>query len=235
MLPSASAHSCSAGCCLIAFLIVETRAAEPILPLWVFSRRLLSTTSLVSLGVGAIVIGLSAYVPTYLEGSLGATPIVAGLALAALTLGWPVSASQAGRLYLRIGFRNTALIGLGFATLGSLSLAAFAHTPSLAIVAVSCFVIGIGMGLCAVPTLIAAQSSVEWNQRARRHRRQPVLALDRQRRRRGHLRRDRQRADRLVGGCAHLDGGSDLVVVRSLRRGRDRGDRDGGGGTGDAA
>ena len=153
------------GLLVLAFLYVETRAAEPILPLWVFSRRLLSSTSLVSLGVGAIVIGLSAYVPTYLEGSLGAPPIVAGLALAALTLGWPLSASQAGKLYLRIGFRNTALIGLGFAIIGSSALAYYAHTPSIAIVAVTCFIIGIGMGLVAVPTLISAQSSVGWEQR----------------------------------------------------------------------
>jgi EmrB/QacA subfamily drug resistance transporter len=153
------------GLLLVAFLFVETRAAEPILPLWVFSRRLLSSTSLVGLGVGAVTIGLSAYVPTYLEGSLGSPPIVAGLALAALTLGWPLSASQAGRLYLRIGFRNTALIGLVFAVIGSLSLAFFAHSPSIATVAISCFVIGLGMGLVAVPTLIAAQSSVGWEQR----------------------------------------------------------------------
>jgi EmrB/QacA subfamily drug resistance transporter len=151
---------------VVAFVLVEKRAAEPILPLWVFSRRLLASTSLVSLGVGAIVIGLSAYVPTYLEGSLGSPPLVAGLALAALTLGWPLSASQAGRFYLRIGFRNTALIGLALAIIGSVSLALFAGSPSLAVVAITCFIIGLGMGLIAVPTLIAAQSSVGWDQRA---------------------------------------------------------------------
>jgi EmrB/QacA subfamily drug resistance transporter len=154
------------GLLLLAFFLVEFRAAEPILPIWVFSRRLLASTSLVGLGVGAIVIGLSAYVPTYLEGSIGEPPIVAGLALAALTLGWPISAAFAGRFYLRIGFRNTVLIGLGFAIIGSLSLAVFAHAPSVAVVAVSCFIIGVGMGLVAVPSLIAAQSSVDWHERA---------------------------------------------------------------------
>jgi EmrB/QacA subfamily drug resistance transporter len=153
------------GLMLLAFVFVEHRVAEPVLPLWVFSRRLLFSTSLVGLGVGAIVIGLSAFVPTYLEGAIGVQPIVAGLALAALTLGWPIAASFSGRFYLRIGFRNTVLVGLVFAVAGSVALAAFAHAPSVAIVASTCFVIGLGMGLIAVPSLVAAQSSVEWNQR----------------------------------------------------------------------
>lgn len=148
-----------------AFLLVERRAAEPVLPLWVVSRRLLLTTTLVSFGVGAMILGLTSYVPTFLEGSIAVSPILAGLALAALTLGWPISASQSGRLYLRIGFRSTALIGILVAVAGTAVLAATAHSPSVVWVAGSCFVIGLGMGLTASPTLISAQSSVEWNER----------------------------------------------------------------------
>jgi len=151
---------------LLGFVLVERRAAEPVLPLWVLSRRLLLTTSLLSLGVGGILIGLTSYVPTYLESSLGSPPIVAGLALAALTLGWPLAATFSGRLlYLRYGFRPTVLVGMVFAVLGAGLLAVFAHTPTLPLVAVSCFVIGLGMGLVASPSLIAAQASVEWDQR----------------------------------------------------------------------
>ena len=150
---------------LVAFVLVERHAAEPILPLWVFSRRLLVTTTLISLGVGGILIGLTSYVPTYLEGTIGVAPIVSGLAVAALTLGWPIAASVSGRFYLRIGFRNTALLGMGIAIVGAISLAATSVAPSVLYVAVSCFVVGLGMGLIATPTLIAAQSSVEWNER----------------------------------------------------------------------
>ncbi|WP_431218501.1 MDR family MFS transporter [Leifsonia xyli] len=153
------------GALLIAFVLVERRAAEPVLPLWVFSRRLLVTTTLISLGVGGILIGLTSYVPTYLEGTIGVAPIVSGLAVAALTLGWPLAASQSGRLYLRIGFRNTALVGMAIAIVGAAALAATSVTPSVLWVAVSCFIVGLGMGLIATPTLIAAQSSVPWNER----------------------------------------------------------------------
>jgi EmrB/QacA subfamily drug resistance transporter len=108
---------------LIAFVFAERRAAEPVLPMWVFSRRVVLTSSLIGLGVGAIMLGLTSFVPTYLEGSLGVTPILGGLAVAALTIGWPISASQSGRLYLRIGFRATVLIGLAITVLGTVTLA----------------------------------------------------------------------------------------------------------------
>ena len=148
-----------------AFLLVERRAAEPVLPPWVVSRRLLATTAMIAFGVGAVMLGLTSYVPTFLVGALSTSPILAGLALAALTIGWPISASQSGRLYLRIGFRNTALIGITVTVIGTAVLALTASSPNIALVAGSCFIVGLGLGLVATPTLIAAQTSVEWNER----------------------------------------------------------------------
>lgn len=147
------------------FVLIERRAAEPVLPLWLFSRRLIVTTSLISLGVGAVLIGLTSYVPTFLEVSAGATPVISGLAVAALALGWPISASQSGRLFLRIGFRNTAFLGLGIAVLGAVGLVAATFVPNPVTTALACFVVGLGLGLVASPTLIAAQSSVPWSER----------------------------------------------------------------------
>jgi MFS family permease len=151
---------------LAAFTVVERRAAEPVLPPWVLRRRLLATTTGLALGVGVILIGLTSYIPSYLEGALGVAPLVAGLALAALTIGWPLAATLSGRLfYLRFGFRPTILIGLGLTVVGSASLALLAHRPSVAVVAATCFVTGLGMGLIASPSLIAAQASVAWAER----------------------------------------------------------------------
>lgn len=153
------------GILLVVFVLIERKASEPVLPLWLFSRPLIVTTSLISLGVGAGLVGLTSYVPTFLETSADAAPIVSGLAVAALTLGWPISASQSGRLYLRIGFRNTALIGLAISVAGAAGLYVFSHSPSVLLTALACFVIGLGFGLVATPTLIAAQSSVPWRER----------------------------------------------------------------------
>jgi EmrB/QacA subfamily drug resistance transporter len=154
------------GGLLAAFIAIERRAAEPVLPLEIFSRRLIVSSLLISVGVGAVLVGLTSYVPTFLEATTGATPLVAGLAVAALTLGWPISASQSGRLYLRIGFRPTALIGLSLASAGTLSLWLTSARPNVWATAISCFVVGLGLGLVATPTLIAAQASVPWNERA---------------------------------------------------------------------
>ncbi len=150
---------------LAAFVLVERRVAEPVLPLWVFSRRVLISSSLVALCVGAVTLGLTSYVPTYVQGSLGAGPLLAGFALAPLTVGWPLASSLSGRIYLRFGFRLTAMIGsalvLGALT-GTLTLDA---TSSIWSVAGLCFLIGCGMGLVASPTLIAAQAAVGWGER----------------------------------------------------------------------
>ncbi|MET0789117.1 MAG: MFS transporter [Cellulomonas sp.] len=151
---------------LVAFVLVERRADEPVLPLWVFSRRLLVATALVSVGVGVVLIGLTSYVPSFLEALLGVSPLTSGLTLAALTIGWPISASQSGRLYLRFGFRTTMLIGSSIVVLGTAGLVLASMHPSVLAVGLSCFVAGAGLGLVASPGLIAAQSSVGWGDRA---------------------------------------------------------------------
>jgi len=155
----------SAVLLLIGFALVERRAAEPIIPGWIFRVRLFNTTNLVSLSVGAMLVGLTSYVPLYVQGVLGHNALVGGFAVAALTVGWPIAASTAGRIYLRIGFRSTALIGAAVALVGAGLLAGLAVDSSVWLVAATCFVVGLGMGWVASPTLIAAQSAAEWRVR----------------------------------------------------------------------
>jgi len=150
---------------MIFFALVERRAAEPILPGWVFRSRLLNSTNLAALGVGMMLIGLTSFIPLYAQGVLHTTALVAGFALAALTLGWPLAASMAGRIYLRIGFRRTALIGAVVITIGAGLLDLLSSHSSVWQVAGTCFVVGLGLGLVASPTLISAQSAVEWDRR----------------------------------------------------------------------
>ncbi|WP_394551715.1 MDR family MFS transporter [Agromyces sp. MMS24-JH15] len=150
---------------LVVFAFVERRAAEPVLDLSIFTRRLIATTTLVAVGVGAVMIGVTSFIPTYLENASGVVPLVSGAAVAALTLGWPLSASLSGRLYLRIGFRATAVIGALVTLTGSIALSFLAPFPNPWSIAGVAFVIGFGLGWVAAPSLIAAQSSVGWSER----------------------------------------------------------------------
>jgi EmrB/QacA subfamily drug resistance transporter len=156
----------AAGAVLLAvFVLIERRAADPVVPLRLLRNRLLVTTNVVAACVGAILLGLTSYVPTFVQVVLGTGPLVAGFALAALILGWPLSASQSGRLYLRVGFRVTALIGSCVVVLGCGLLLLLDGSSSVVQVGATSFVIGLGMGFAAAPTLIAAQSAVQWQQR----------------------------------------------------------------------
>jgi EmrB/QacA subfamily drug resistance transporter len=149
---------------LVAFAFVERRAAEPVLPGWVFRRRVLASANAVGLLLGAALIGLSSYVPTFTQGVLGAGPVVAGFTLATMTLGWPLTSWKSSKLYLRIGFQRTSLIGGTLAVVGC-ALLAFGPTSTVAFVAIACFVVGAGFGLVGAPVLIAAQHTVGWAER----------------------------------------------------------------------
>jgi EmrB/QacA subfamily drug resistance transporter len=154
-----------AAALLVLFVLVERRAAEPILPLWVFRHRVLNSTNAASLIVGVLVLGLSTYVPLFAQEVFGSSAVVAGFALAAMSIGWPIAASVAGRLYLTIGFRWTLLLGTGFVTAGSALLIAVDGSSSVLHLALACFVLGIGFGFVASPAVVAAQSSVAWTSR----------------------------------------------------------------------
>ena len=150
---------------LVSFVLVERRAAEPVLPLWVFSRRTVSGAVLVAVVVGVLLLGLTSYVPLYAQGVLGTGAVVAGFALAAMTIGWPIAAATSGRLYLRLGFRTTMIIGAVVALAGAGLLLTVDEHSSVLHLAAPCFVLGLGFGYVTSPSVVAAQSAVAWRQR----------------------------------------------------------------------
>jgi len=155
----------TAAVLLAGFVLIERRAAEPILPLWVFRRRVLVGANASSLVVGVLLIGLTSYVPLYAQGVLGTNALVGGFVVAAMTIGWPISAAIAGRFYLRVGFRDTAFMGSAFVVAGAALLVLVTGDSSIYFLGAACFVIGVGLGFIASPILVAAQSSVDWTTR----------------------------------------------------------------------
>src|SRR5690625_1682736 len=67
--------------------------------------------NLTSLTTGMITIGVTSYLPAFVQGIMGKSATIAGFTLTTMSIGWPLASMISGRLLLRIGYRNTSLIG----------------------------------------------------------------------------------------------------------------------------
>lgn len=140
----------------------QCRAAEPIMPGWLLRRRGLASCNIAMVGLGFAVIGPSVYLPLYAQSVLGLSAIAAGLVLASMSLGWPTASALAGYLYLRIGFRDTALLGtlvMGLAVAAFLLLGLCVSVWALVAIQIT---LGAGFGLLSTAALVGSQNSVGW-------------------------------------------------------------------------
>src|SRR5699024_11474671 len=93
-----------------AFLWREKKAFSPIMALRLWQDKLVALANIATFTSGAIVIGLSSFLPTYVQGVLGRTAVVAGFTLTMMSVGWPLASTFAGYIFLKIGYRKTAII-----------------------------------------------------------------------------------------------------------------------------
>jgi EmrB/QacA subfamily drug resistance transporter len=147
------------------FLVHERRAPEPIVSIALWTRRLIATSNTASLLAGMVLVGLTTVLPIYVQGVLGGTPIVAGLALAALIIGWPLSVTFSGRLYRAFGVQRTLRVGSALFPLGAVCLLLLGPHSSPAIAAFGSFIMGSGMGVISITSIALVQDSVEWSMR----------------------------------------------------------------------
>lgn len=145
--------------------VVEHRVAEPIVPPWYWHRRVLAGSGLAALGLGLLVMGPSVFLPVYGQAALGLGAIAAGAVLAAMSIGWPVASAVSARFFLGIGFRDTMLTGSGICLAATAVFLAGGGHLSVWVPVVSTFVLGFGLGLISVCTLVGPQSTVTWQQR----------------------------------------------------------------------
>jgi EmrB/QacA subfamily drug resistance transporter len=148
-----------------AAVVVERRAAEPIVPPWFWRRRVLAGSGLASLGLGVLVIGPSTFLPTYGQSVLGLGAVAAGGVLAAMSIGWPVASWVSGRFFLRLGFRDTELIGAAICLAAVVFFLLTVDAGQVWQPVVSTFMLGFGLGLISVCTVVGPQSTVRWEQR----------------------------------------------------------------------
>ena len=151
---------------LIGLIIyVQKKSPEPIMPAWVWRRKILLGSNLAVIFMGAIMLGPNMYLPIFSQSVLGLGPIAAGFVLASMSIGWPVASSFSGMLYLRIGFRNTALIGTFCIIIFSLFFSALPFDVSVWVVVTTQVLLGAGFGLLSTSSMVGIQSIVPWEKR----------------------------------------------------------------------
>lgn len=150
---------------LALFVLVERQAADPIVPLDLFTQRIIAVSALGNLAMGGVLLGVSVYVPLFVQGALGGTAITAGAAVASLSIGWPVGSFVGGRMLLYTGYRTTLLLGSTLIALGSALCVPMDGGTSLAYVVLAVVVIGLGLGFSSTSYLVSVQNAVPWRRR----------------------------------------------------------------------
>ncbi len=150
---------------LVLYLRREQRAPEPMIDLGLWRSRLVAGVNTRSLFAGAAIIGVTSFVPIYVQGVLGRSAIIAGFALTAMSVGWPSASMLSGRFLRALDARNTVRVGSALIFAGALGLALMPAGSGAIATGASSFVIGFGMGLLNTTFIILIQGSVTWAQR----------------------------------------------------------------------
>lgn len=146
-------------------ILVERRSPEPILPKWVWRNRTLVGANLAVIAMGAMMLGPNMYLPVFSQSVYGLGAIASGFVLASISIGWPISSSLSGRLYLRIGFRKTGSIGILALILFSLTFSILPAQTPIWIIVLNHILLGAGFGLLSTSTMVGIQSTVPWEKR----------------------------------------------------------------------
>ncbi|HEV8641134.1 MAG TPA: MDR family MFS transporter [Methylomirabilota bacterium] len=148
------------GLALAAFVAVERRAREPIVPLRLFANRIVAAAVVTGFLAGMAMFGAISFVPLFMQAVVGTSATQAGFVLTPFVLGWVALSVLSARLVLKIGYRTVVTAGMACLTGAFLLLTRWnvALTPGEAMRDV--LLAGVGMGLSMVPMLIAVQSSV---------------------------------------------------------------------------
>ncbi|MFC8505823.1 MFS transporter [Streptomyces sp. NPDC057411] len=146
-------------------VLIERRAAEPIIPGWVWRRRTIAAVNLALGALGLLMVAPTVFLPTYAQAVLGLGPIAAGFVLSAMTLSWPVTAAFANRVYTRIGFRQTAVLGMTGALLVLLAFPLLPFPGEPWQPALLMLLLGGALGFFQLPLIVGVQSTVPYEER----------------------------------------------------------------------
>ena len=161
---SSSASGCSRSLALVAFVAVERRAAEPILPR-LFAIRCSAITSAIGFVVGFALFGALTYLPLFQQVVRGLSPTASGLQLLPLMAGVLIASIGSGQLISRTGrYKLFPIIGTALAAVGLLLLSRLDATTGPSRPAAYMLVLGVGLGFVMQVLVLAVQNAVPYEQ-----------------------------------------------------------------------
>ena len=150
---------------LIAFVLIERRASEPILPLQLFRMRDVWVTSVVGLIVGFALIGSVTYLPVFLQIVKGLSPTESGLRMVPLMAGTLVTSILAGQLVSRTGkYKLFPIIGTTIVALSLLLISRMTAETSALAASLYMSLLGLGLGFVMQVLIIAVQNAVDYRE-----------------------------------------------------------------------
>jgi EmrB/QacA subfamily drug resistance transporter len=150
----------------VMLLIHECRTPEPMLPIELWRRnRVVVVSSLGSCAAGAMMMGISAYLPAYVQGGMGYSALTGGLVLGAMSISWALASLLGARIMVRTTYRLVAIWGAAAMIAGCAILIVTPAAAGPLYTAAGSFVVGIGMGFCTNVFVVSIQASVPWRQR----------------------------------------------------------------------
>ncbi|MFL6152458.1 MAG: MDR family MFS transporter [Ornithinibacter sp.] len=147
---------------LIAFVLVERRAEEPVIPLRLFRSRIFTAANIASFAVSMVMFGSIIYIPVYAQGVLGVDATNSGLILMPLMLGLIIMGILAGLVITRTGrYKAIMLTGVVVMGAGLYLLTRLTATSSQTQLTLAMVVLGIGLGLAMQQYTLVVQNSAE--------------------------------------------------------------------------
>ncbi len=147
------------------FVVQERRSPEPMISLELWGRRPIAAVNGASLLSGMVIIGLTTFLPMFVQGVMLRTPLTAGFALSAMVLGWPIGATIAVRFFRRFGVRNVVRAGGALIPLGAFVFVLLRADGSPAVAGLGSAIVGFGMGLLSSSSIVLIQEIVDWSER----------------------------------------------------------------------
>lgn len=152
------------GILTLFFILIEKRAADPIIPFSLFRNRTILVSTIAGFLAGFAMFGGISFIPLFAQGALGATATEAGSLLTPLMLSWVTMSVVGGRVLLKAGYRTISIIGFIILSAGFILLTQFERTTAYFWLYFDLALIGAGLGLTMLTLLIAVQQAVERTQ-----------------------------------------------------------------------